>query len=117
MIITNKAKERNLPPPNFEKYPGRGYPSDTPGNVMAKDLIRGIKKTGTRGGKGKEHQKTNKEKVFYAILFSTAKSHKIHRSNVWKNPAPPRCGIPNIGNSVRTPRLRFVRMGTYRLQF
>ena len=50
-IITNKAKERNLPPPNFEKYPGRGYPSNTPGNIMAKDLIRGIKKTGTRGGK------------------------------------------------------------------
>ena len=50
-IITNKAKERNLPAPNFEKYPGRGYPSNTPGNVMAKDLIRGIKKTGTRGGK------------------------------------------------------------------
>ena len=46
-IITNKAKERNLPPPNFEKYPGRGYPSNTPGNKMAKDLIRGIKKTGT----------------------------------------------------------------------
>ena len=50
-IITNKAKERNLPPPDFEKYPGRGYPSNTPGNIMAKDLIRGIKKTGTRGGK------------------------------------------------------------------
>ena len=50
-IITNKARERNLPAPNFEKYPGRGYPSNTPGNVMAKDLIRGIKKTGTRGGK------------------------------------------------------------------
>ena len=50
-IITNKAKERNLPAPDFEKYPGRGYPSNTPGNAMAKDLIRGIKKTGTRGGK------------------------------------------------------------------
>ncbi len=50
-IITNKAKERNLPKPNFEKFPGRGYPSNTPGNIMAKDLIRGIKKTGTRGGK------------------------------------------------------------------
>ena len=50
-IITNKAKERNLPPPNFEKFPGRGYPSNTPGNTMAKSLIRGIKKTGTRGGK------------------------------------------------------------------
>ena len=50
-IITDKAKERNLPPPNFEKFPGRGYPSNTPGNTMAKDLIRGIKKTGTRGGK------------------------------------------------------------------
>ena len=50
-VITNKAKERNLPKPNFEKYPGRGYPSNTPGNIMAKDLIRGIKKTGTRGGK------------------------------------------------------------------
>jgi len=50
-IITNKAKERNLPAPDFEKYPGRGYPSNTPGNIMAKDLIRGIKKTGTRGGK------------------------------------------------------------------
>jgi hypothetical protein len=50
-IITNKAKERGLPKPNFEEFPGRGYPSDTPGNIMAKDLIRGIKKTGTRGGK------------------------------------------------------------------
>ena len=50
-IITNKAKEKNLPLPNFEKFPGRGYPSNTPGNSMAKDLIRGIKKTGTRGGK------------------------------------------------------------------
>jgi hypothetical protein len=49
-IISNKAKERGLPSPDFETYPGRGYPSNTPGNTMAKDLIRRIKKTGTRGG-------------------------------------------------------------------
>ena len=50
-IIINKAEKRGLPEPDFKKFPGRGYPSNTPGNIMAKDFIRAIKKTGTRGGK------------------------------------------------------------------
>ena len=41
--ITIRAKKRDLPKPNFDKYPGKGYPKDTEGYSMAKTINNHIR--------------------------------------------------------------------------